>query len=99
MSAYELLKASGKGEYVLVLMDIEMPGMDGYETARAIRKLENEALSKIPIIALSSDALEEHRKKALCAGMNAHVPKPFDIDALQALIDDILEKTGQSEGI
>ena len=99
MSAYELLKASGKGEYVLVLMDIEMPGMDGYETARAIRKLENEALSKIPIIALSSDALEEHRKKALRAGMNAHVPKPFDIDALQALIDDILEKTGQSEGI
>lgn len=99
LSAYELLKASERGEYVLVLMDIEMPGMDGYETARAIRKLENEALSKIPIIALSSDALEEDRKKALYAGMNAHVPKPFDIDALQALIDGILEETGQSEGI
>lgn len=96
MNAYEILKASGEGRFVLVLMDIEMPGMDGYETARAIRKMENEALSRIPIIALSSDAMEEDRQKSLKAGMDAHVTKPVDIDALQTLIDNILGDTAGS---
>ena len=74
-------------------MDIEMPGMNGYETARAIRRLENEALSRIPIIALSSDAMEEDRRKSLKAGMNEHFSKPIDIEGLQALIHKILEDT------
>lgn len=93
VSAYELLKDSEPGKYALVLMDIEMPGMNGYETARAIRRLENEALSNIPIIALSSDAMEGDRQKSLRAGMNEHFSKPVDIDALQALIHKILEDT------
>lgn len=94
VSAYEILQASGQGQFALVLMDIEMPGMNGYETARAIRKLENEALSQIPIIALSSDAMETDRQKSLRAGMNAYVTKPVDINALQELIDDILRDSG-----
>lgn len=92
VSAYEMLKSSRPGKYALVLMDIQMPGMDGYETARAIRRLEQESVCSIPIIALSSEAMEEDRRKSLAAGMNAHVSKPFDIDALQELIDGILEK-------
>lgn len=91
VSAYELLKASEPGRYALVLMDIEMPGMNGYETARAIRRLENEKISMIPIIALSSDAMEEDRQKSLQAGMNEHFVKPVDIEALQILIHKILE--------
>lgn len=94
VSAYEILKEAEPGTYALVLMDIEMPGMDGYETARAIRRLENEALSRIPIIALSSDAMEEDRRKSLRAGMNEHFSKPIDIDGLQTLIQRILEDTG-----
>ncbi len=92
VSAYEILKSSEPGKYALVLMDIQMPGMDGYETARAIRRLENEALSKIPIIALSSDAMEGDRRKSLKAGMNEHFTKPIDIEALQELIDRILKE-------
>ncbi|MDE6600697.1 MAG: response regulator [Lachnospiraceae bacterium] len=92
VSAYEMLKTAEPDRYALVLMDIQMPGMDGYETARAIRRLERETVSGIPIIALSSDAMEEDRRKSLKAGMNAHVSKPFDIDALKALIDRILEE-------
>lgn len=90
MSAYEMLKSAEPGRYALVLMDIQMPGMDGYETARVIRRLEQESVCGIPIVALSSDAMEEDRRKSLQAGMNAHVSKPIDIDALQELIDGIL---------
>lgn len=92
VSAYEILKSSTPGKYALVLMDIQMPGMDGYETARAIRRLENEVISKVPIIALSSDAMEGDRMKSLKAGMNEHFTKPIDIEALQELIDRILKE-------
>lgn len=97
VSAYELLKASEPGRYALVLMDIEMPGMNGYETAEAIRRLENETLSQIPIIALSSDAMEGDRQKSLKAGMNDHFAKPIDIDALQEMIHKILEDTNYDD--
>ena len=92
VSAYEMLKSAEPGQYALVLMDIQMPGMDGYETARAIRRLEQAAISSIPIIALSSDAMEEDRRKSLKAGMDEHMSKPFDIDALQELIDRSLKE-------
>lgn len=91
-TAYEMLKASAHGYYSLVLMDIQMPGMDGYEAARAIRGLENEALSRIPIIALSSNALKEDYQKSKEAGLNAHFTKPIDMEALQELIREVLQK-------
>jgi len=96
VSAYEMLKDAEPGKYALVLMDIQMPGMNGYETAQAIRRLENEALSRVPIVALSSDAMEGDREKSLRAGMNEHFTKPIDIEALQELIDRILEEGGQA---
>ena len=92
VSAYERLKDSEPGRYALVLMDIEMPGMDGYETTAAIRRLENEAVSGIPIIALSSDALEEDRQRSLRSGMNEHLAKPIYIYVLQTLFDNIINK-------
>lgn len=94
VSAYELLKNAKPGRYALVLMDIQMPGMDGYETTAAIRRLENETVSKIPIIALSSDAMEADRQKSLRAGMNEHYAKPVDIEELHEIIIKTIEDIG-----
>lgn len=76
--------------YDIILMDIQMPVMDGYEAARQIRNLKNPILSSIPIIAVSANAFEDDREKSLECGMNAHFPKPIDIAELQNLIRKIL---------
>lgn len=89
--AVELVKNSEPGYYAAVLMDIQMPVMNGYEAARAIRKLEQPQLSKIPIIAMTANAFEEDRKAAFDAGMNGHVPKPIDVDALMETLRTVLD--------
>lgn len=71
------------GEYDLILMDVQMPIMDGYESTRRIRALENKELAGIPIIAMTANAFEEDRQNSLLAGMNAHITKPVDIDQLR----------------
>lgn len=88
--AVEMVKNSLPGEYAVILMDIQMPVMDGYHAARAIRNLDNPALAKIPIIAVSANAFEEDRKKAIECGMNAHVAKPVDITQLLEVISSTL---------
>lgn len=88
--ALEMVKASAPGDYDLVLMDIQMPVMDGYEATRGIRRLPNSALANIPIIAVSANAFAEDQEKSLEAGMNAHFPKPIDIDKLCELIGRVL---------
>lgn len=93
VSAYEMLKDSEPGRYDMVLMDIQMPGMDGYETTAAIRRLENERVSEIPIIALSSDAMEEDCERSLKSGMNEHYAKPIDIEELHKIIIKTIEGT------
>ncbi|MGN0366133.1 MAG: ATP-binding protein [Suilimivivens sp.] len=77
------------GYYDLVLMDIQMPIMDGYQTTQKIRNLKNEK-SKIPIIAMTANALEEDRRAALAAGMNDHIAKPIDITKLMNTLFRIL---------
>ena len=89
--AVEMVKNSEPGYYAAVLMDIQMPVMNGYEAARAIRKLEQPQLSKIPIIAMTANAFEEDRKAAFDAGMNGHVPKPIDVDALMETLRTVLD--------
>ena len=89
--ALERIKASRPGEYDLILMDIQMPVMDGYSAARAIRGIGDPLLANIPIIAVSANAFEEDRKKSLESGMNAHLPKPLDIELLLDVIRRILD--------
>lgn len=70
--------------YDLILMDIQMPNMDGYKATTIIRHLEDPRLSKIPIIAMTANAFAEDKAKAIALGMNAHVAKPFDIRSSSA---------------
>ncbi len=88
--AVERLKTAAFGQYDLVLMDIQMPIMNGYEATRHIRALDRPELAQIPIIAMTANAFDEDRKAALEAGMNGHIAKPIDVPKLLELLDEIL---------
>lgn len=89
--ALDKVSISASGEYSLILMDIQMPIMNGYEATEKIRSLENKALANIPIIAMTANAFEEDRKAAKESGMNGFVSKPISIsevvDALKQILD------------
>ena len=80
--AVEKLEASEVGYYQLVLMDVQMPVMNGYEATKAIRSLKNQDLATIPIIAMTANAFEEDKQEAIRCGMNGHIAKPIDVDVL-----------------
>ena len=88
--ALEKLTGSAPDCYGLVLMDIQMPVMNGYETTQLIRSLEDPILCSIPIIALSANAFDEDRRMSRRSGMNAHMAKPLDTDQLLSLMMDII---------
>ena len=88
--AVEIIAKMPAGTYDLILMDIQMPVMDGYEAARTIRAMEDPAKANIPIVAMTANAFEEDRQKAFDAGMNGHVPKPIDIPELMETLKTIL---------
>ena len=90
--AVEKVKKSEPGEYALVLMDIQMPVMDGREAAEAIRGLGNSELAHIPIIALSADAFENDRRLSLECGMDEHLTKPMDIDEVVGAMAKALQR-------
>ena len=84
--AVDIIASSAPGTYDLVLMDIQMPVMDGYEATRRIRALENPLLANVPIIAMTANAFDEDRKAAADCGMNGFVSKPIDIlDAIRVM--------------
>ncbi|MBQ7534663.1 MAG: response regulator [Stomatobaculum sp.] len=85
-AGYEKIQAAGPGVYDAVLMDIQMPVMNGYEATRAIRALGGEYYTGIPVIAMSANAYDEDVKDCLAAGMNAHIAKPFQPEALIKLL-------------
>ena len=89
--AVETIKNHSAWYYDLVLMDIQMPVMNGYEAARLIRSMGREDSMGVPIIALSANAHDEDKKKSMESGMNSHVAKPFDIDQLVRTINKYLE--------
>lgn len=89
--AVEMVRSSAAGYYDAILMDIQMPVMDGYKASRAIRSLENRELAAIPIIALTANAFDEDKKEALSNGMNAHIAKPLDIPVLYETLKHILK--------
>ena len=87
----ELLKKSPPGYYDVILMDMQMPNMNGDEATKAIRRLKQPGYSTIPIIAMTANASVADKRDALLGGMNAHVAKPFDVDKLYATILNVLE--------
>ena len=80
------------GTYDLILMDIQMPNMDGYQAAQRLRNLNDKTRAEIPIIAMTANAFAEDRKRALDAGMNGHIAKPIDMEKLGAAILSVLKK-------
>ena len=74
------------GTYDLILMDIQMPNMDGYKATQFIRRLDDKKKAEIPIIAMTANAFEEDKKRAFDAGMNGHIAKPIDIEKLEEVI-------------
>ena len=89
--AVEKVAASHAGEYAVVLMDIQMPIMDGYEATKAIRDLNNRILANVPIVAMTANAFGEERKKAFACGMNGYVTKPIEINVLFETLKQIIE--------
>lgn len=89
--AVEKMRTAKPGQYDLILMDIQMPIMDGYEATRQIRKLENPETANIPIVEITANAFEEDRQKALEAGMNEHVSKPIDMERLLEIMKKVLK--------
>ena len=88
--AVEMLKNSTPGFYQVVLMDVQMPVMNGYEATKEIRKLKNRELAAIPIIAMTANAFEEDKQEALKSGMNGHIAKPIDVEKLFETLGKIL---------
>lgn len=88
--ALELVRNAKPRYYDLILMDIQMPVMDGHKATKAIRALEDRELACIPIIALSANAFAEDYKRSIEAGMDAHIPKPIKVEELQETIRNVL---------
>ena len=80
------------GTYDVILMDIQMPKMDGYKATCEIRNLQDKAKACIPIVAITANAFEEDKKKAIDAGMDGHIAKPINIEDLFVVLTDILNK-------
>ena len=89
--AVQKMKQAAPGQYDLILMDIQMPRMDGYEATRQIRALPDAAKAGIPIFAMTANAFEEDRQNALKAGMDGHIAKPLDIPHLLQVLADVLK--------
>ena len=88
--AVQKMRQAAPGQYDLILMDIQMPKMDGYEATRQIRALPDAAKAGIPIFAMTANAFEEDRQNALEAGMDGHIAKPLDIPHLLHVLAEVL---------
>ncbi len=85
------MKTAEAGQYDLILMDIQMPIMNGYDATRQIRAFTDQEIANIPIIAMTANAFDEDRRAALEAGMNGHIAKPINIPKLLDLLKEILK--------
>ncbi len=88
--ALDMLEQSTPGYYQLVLMDVQMPVLNGYEATRKIRRLEDRRLASIPILAMTANAFEEDKQAALGCGMNGHIAKPIDVGVLFETLNKVM---------
>ena len=89
--AVAMVEASEENYYDAVLMDVQMPIMNGYEATRTIRALHRNDVKTLPIIAMTANALEEDKEAALKNGMNAHIAKPIDVDIFMEVLGQFLK--------
>ena len=87
----ELFRNSELGEFDVILMDIMMPVMNGYEATKMIRSLDREDAKEVPIIAMTANAFTEDRIRAKEAGMDEHVAKPVDVELLKKVIHNLVK--------
>ena len=92
IEAVNIINESPEDKYDLILMDIQMPRMDGYTATREIRTLPNNRKANIPIVAMTANAFDEDRRKAFECGMNGHIVKPVDMKEIAKIFDQILKK-------
>ena len=90
--AVELFRNSEPGEFDVILMDIMMPVMNGYEAAKMIRSLDREDAKVIPIIAMTANAFTEDKMRAKEAGMDEHIAKPVDRKLLVKVINELVKR-------
>ncbi len=91
VEAVKLMNEKEEDAFDLILMDIQMPRMDGYTATREIRTLENNRKANIPIVAMTANAFEEDKQKSIEAGMNGHIAKPIDIAVMAKTLDEIFK--------
>lgn len=88
--AVSMIEQSAEGYYDAILMDVQMPVMNGYEATKAIRAMSRRDVKTLPIIAMTANAMEEDKETALKSGMNAHIAKPLDIEQLMSVLRQFL---------
>ncbi len=88
--AVSMIENAAEGYYDAVLMDVQMPVMNGYEATKAIRAMQRQDVKTLPIIAMTANAMEEDKEAALKSGMNAHIAKPLDIELLMSVLHQFL---------
>ena len=91
----EMLEKAPDGYYDIILMDIQMPIMNGYEAATKIRRIDDPEKANIPIIALTANAFSEDKDNAIKAGMNDHVPKPIDMNVIEYELSKLVTPDGK----
>ena len=92
VEAVEKMKQAVPGQYDLILMDIQMPILNGYEAAKQIRALKNPEIASVPIVAMTANAFEEDREKSYAAGMNGHLAKPVSVEKLLDMIYKVIKR-------
>ena len=95
--AVDKIAVSKPGDYQAILMDVQMPVMNGYDATRAIRALKNPKLASIPIVAMTANAFSEDVQNAKAAGMNGHIAKPLDVPKMMATLSEVLQQRKKEE--
>ena len=89
--AVEKMREAKDGQYDLILMDVQMPLLNGYEATRQIRAMDRNYCKQIPILAMTANAFDEDRQEAIAAGMNGHLAKPIDLKVPLKTLSEILK--------